>query len=129
MWSSPDEPCQVKKTGLFQEWTGPFYQELIFSASANGVSAFVNAVDFFLERIIADCADDDILADDESRRAVDLQRIGHMHHFLEARRDLRAFHILGELVHVDAHFLGDAERFGLADRAVHAQKLDMELPE
>ena len=38
-------------------------------------------------------------------------------------------HVLGQPVHVEAHFLGDRQRLGLADRAVHAEQLGVERPE
>ena len=52
--------------------------------SAGGVAAFVDRVDFVLELIVTDRADDDVLADDESGRTVDLESVGELHDLAQA---------------------------------------------
>src|ERR1700677_2416871 len=97
--------------------------------SAGGVSAFVNGVDLVFELVVTDRADDDVLTEDESWRTVDLEGVGELHDLAQARLDLGALHVLGELVQVEAELAGDGERLYLADGPVSRKQLRVEDPE
>src|SRR5271156_228826 len=99
------------------------------STSAGCVPALMHGIYFVLELVVTDRADHDILSDDEGWSAVDLQRISKLHDLVEAHLDLGAFHVLGELVHVESELAGDRQRLGLPDRSVGRQELGMEGPE
>src|SRR5208283_1319480 len=99
------------------------------NASAGDAAALVNRIDLVPELIVADRADDDILADDEGRRAIDLQRVSELHALVESGLDVGALHVLGEPVHVEPELLGDRERLSLADRPARRKQLRMERPE
>src|SRR5260370_6280115 len=90
VWSKKCEPDRISKR--------PAQIMIISSQSADGVPTFVHAVELLLELVVADGADHDFLADDERRGAVDLQRVGHVHHFLEAGGHIRALDVLVEPV-------------------------------
>src|SRR5580693_2606914 len=97
--------------------------------SADGVTAFVYGVDLVFKLVVTDRADDDVLTDDESWRTVDLEGVGELHDLAQARLDLGALHVLGELVHVEAELAGDGERLCLADGPVSRKQLRVESPE
>ena len=89
----------------------------------------MHGVDLVLELVVADRADDDVLADDEGRRAIDLEGVGELHDLTQARLDLGAVHVLGELVHVEPELVGDRQRLSLADGPVCRKELRVESPE
>src|SRR5579884_1470222 len=112
MWSR-ERPLFKKRAWLGEE-PDPF--KIILSKagsnpasapSADRAPAFMDAVNLVLELVVAHRADHHVLADNEARRAVDLQSVGHLHHFLDAGLRLGARHVLVQAIHVDAHLLGD----------------------
>src|SRR5437870_5747281 len=79
------------------------------NASTGGLAA-AGRVDLFLERAEADGTDDDVVAHHVARRAVEAERLGELHAFLEGGLYLVAGDVLLDPGHVEADFLGDRER-------------------
>src|SRR4029079_17781615 len=68
--------------------------------------AAARGIDLFPERLEADRADHDIVADHVARRAVEPERFGELETFLQGRLHLGARHILVEPRNVEAAVLG-----------------------
>src|SRR4051794_5854277 len=100
-------------------------QAVSASPSARRLAA-TRRVDLFLERIGADGADDDISAHHVARRAVEAERLGELEALLDRGLHLVARHVLLDLGHVEADFLGDGEGTRLVRLSAAAEQLLME---
>src|ERR1700678_2447220 len=76
-------------------------QTVIRVRSADAVSALVHRIQLALQLIVADGSHHHFLADDEARRAVDLERVRHSHLLAQTRLDLVALHLLAQFVHIE----------------------------
>src|SRR6476661_1049258 len=88
--------------------------------------AAAGGVDLFLQRIEADRADHDVVADHITRRAIEAEGLGELEAFLQRGLDLRACQILVQAPHVEADVLGNRERTGLVRLTAPAQQLLVE---
>src|SRR5579885_162314 len=96
------------------------------TAQLAGRLAATGRVDLFAQTIEADSADDDIVADDVTRRAVEAQRLGQLHVLVERLVDFGALHVLLQFVHVEPDLLGDCEGALAVDMAAAAEHLGVE---
>src|SRR5262252_8030725 len=89
--------------------------------------AATRGVNLFLESIEADGADDDILAHDVARRAVEAQRLGELEAFLDRGFHLVARHVLLDLRDVEPDLLRRRQGARLVGLAAPAEQLLVEL--
>src|ERR1700761_18630 len=92
-------------------------------APGGGDRLFPLGADLLAQRIEADGADHDFLADHVARGAVDAERLGELHVLLDRLFHLVAAHVAFETRHVESDFLGDRERTRLVGGATSAQEL------
>src|SRR6266404_1416405 len=91
-----------------------------------GRFAAARAVDLFLERVQADRADEDIVANDVAGRAVEAERLGELEVFLDRGLDLVARHVLLDPRDVETDLLGGRECARQVRLAAPAEQLLME---
>src|SRR5579863_8284435 len=73
------------------------------------LSLFLRGGELLLQFVEADRSDHKLIADDIARRAVDADRVGELHVFVDGGLHFGAVHVFLEPRHVEADFLGDGE--------------------
>src|SRR5688572_28808705 len=98
----------------------------VFATSEPGGLLHPRGLDLLPQHREADGPDHHVVVDDVAWRAVEPERLGELHAFLQGRLDLVALEVLLQPRHVEADFLGDGKRARLVDLAAPGEQLLVE---